>query len=147
MKSFSELTRKEKAIELLWWIGVLPVAMLAGLVGHMLMVAIVVQPVMSGLSREGTGRWLRHLIGGFLSGVPFVVAGAKTAPRFRRVTALVLAACSIVSAVGIHWVNHRDVIPVVAATVAAVGGVAFLFYSERSKGRHAQTDQPAVAGE
>jgi hypothetical protein len=147
MKPFSELTRKEMFIELLRWIGVLPVAMLAGLVGQMLPFAIVVQPVMSGLSYEGTGRWLRHLIGGFLGGAAFVVAGAKMAPRFRRATALVLAACSIVSAIGTHWINHGDVIPVVAATVAAVGGVAFLFYSERSKGRHAQTDQPAVAGE
>ncbi|MEK6260304.1 MAG: hypothetical protein AABP62_16930 [Planctomycetota bacterium] len=147
MKSFSELTRKEKAIELLWWIGVLPVAMLAGLVGHMLTVAFVVHPVLSGLSYEGTGRWLRHLIGGFLGGAAFVVAGAKTAPRFRRATALVLAVGHIVSAVGIHWIHHRDIIPVIAATVAAVGGTALLFYSERSKGRHAQTDQPAVAGE
>lgn len=133
MKSFVELTRKEKIIELLRWICVLPVAMLAGLVGHMLTVAFVVHPVLSGLSREGTGRWLRYLIGGFLGGAAFVVAGAQTAPRFRRTTALVLAAGYIVSAVGIHWVHHRDVIPVVAATVATVGGVVFLFYSERSK--------------
>lgn len=108
--------------------------MLASLVGHMLTVAIVVHPVLSGLSREETGRWLRYLIGGFLGGAAFVVAGAKLAPRFRRATALILAAGYIVSAVGIHRVHHRDIIPVVAATIAAAGGVAFLFYSERSKG-------------
>jgi hypothetical protein len=131
MNSFSELTRKEQLIELLRWIGVVPVAMLAGLVGHMLTVAIVVHPILSGLSREGTGRWLRHLIGGFLGGAAFVVAGAMTAPRFRRATALVLAAGYILSVLGIHWVRHGDIIPVVAATVAAAAGVAFHFYSDR----------------
>ena len=131
MKSFSELTRKEKVIEVVRWVCVLPVAMLASLVGHLLTVAIVVQPVMNGWSHEGTGRWLRHLIGGFLGGAAFVVAGAKTAPRFRRATALVLAAGYIVSAVGTHWVHHGDLIPVVAATVAAAGGVAYHFCSDR----------------
>lgn len=104
--------------------------MLAGFAGHMLAVALIVHPVLSGLSREGIGSWLRHLIGGFFGGAAFVVAGAKLAPRFRRTSALVLAAGDIVSAVGIHWVHHRDIIPVTAATV---GGVVFFFYSERSK--------------
>lgn len=99
MNSFSELTRKERLIEVVRWLCVVPVALLAGLMGHMLTIAIVVQPVLSGLSREGTGRWLRHLIGGFLGGAAFVVAGARMAPRFRRATALVLAAGYIVSAV------------------------------------------------
>ena len=84
------------------------------------------------MSREGAGRWLRHLIGGFLGGAAFVVAGAKMAPRFRRATALVLAAGYILSAVGIHWVRHGDLIPVVAATVSTAAGVAFHLYTDRA---------------
>lgn len=133
MKSFSELTRTEKHVERVRWVGVLPVAMLGGLAGHLLTVSLILHPLLSGLGREGFDRWSRHLIGGFLGGAVFVVSGAKTAPRCRRITALALGACWILTAVGIHWVNHRDIIPVVAATLAAVGGMVFHFSTERSQ--------------
>ena len=68
MKTFSELTGKEKGIELLRWISVLPVALLAGLVGDSIMYFVVVRLVMRDLSYEGFDRWLRHLVGGFLGG-------------------------------------------------------------------------------
>lgn len=137
MKSFSELTRREMAIELLRWICVVPIAILVGLAGHLLIVTIAL-PIMRELSYEGTGRWLRHLIGGIPSGVAFVVAGAKTAPRFHRGTAVALAICSITSAIVVHWPRHRDIIPIIAATVSAIGGVACLIYFEQPKAPQAQ---------
>ena len=85
-------------------------------------------------------------------GAIFVIAGAKTAPRFRVATAIVLAVGSIALAVRIHWFPHRDEVPIVAKALAVACGAAYIFYSEKSKGPrtqkddHAQTDKHAVAG-
>ena len=117
----SRLMPRQKLIELLRWIAVLPVAWLAGLVGDALTYGIVVFPLMSGLSYEGFDRWLRHLIGRFLGGAAFVVAGARTAPRFPLATAIVLAAGPVAFDFRTHW---GDTVPVVTAAVAAIFGLA-----------------------
>ena len=135
MKSFSELTRREKGIELLRWVCVLPVALVVRHIVQILMFLVVVRPLLSELSYEGFDRWLRHLTVGLSGGAAFIIAGAKTAPRFRRATAVVLAVVSIVVAVRIHWFPHRDDIPIVAEAVAVACGAAYVFYSEKTKGR------------
>ena len=90
MKLFSELTKKEKVIECLRWVCVLPAALVSERIGTGVTYFLVVRLVLNDLSYEGTDRWLRHLTGGFLGGAAFVVAGAATAPRFRRVTSITL---------------------------------------------------------
>jgi hypothetical protein len=144
MRSFSELAAKEKVAEVLRWICVLPVAVLCQRVGDVVTYGAVVFPFLSELSYEGPDRWLRHLIGRFLGGAIFVVAGAKTAPRFRLVTAAALAMYSIVVAVQIHWFPHRDDIPIVAQAVAVACGLACLGASEKSQGRPEQRAQPTT---
>ena len=134
MKSFAELTRRDKGIELLRWVCVLPVALVVRHVLHVLMFLVVIRPLLSELSYGGFDRWLRHLTGGLPGGVAFIIAGAKTAPRFRRATAVVLAVGSIVLAVRIHWFPHRDEIPIVAEAVAVACGAAYMFRSKRSFG-------------
>jgi hypothetical protein len=84
------------------------------------------------LGYEGADRWVRHLIRGFPGGAVFVVAGAKTAPRLRRATAIILAVLSIAAAIETHWINHGDGLPVVAGAVAVACGAAFISYSEKS---------------
>jgi hypothetical protein len=69
----------------------------------------------------------------------FVIAGARTAPRFRRVTAIALAVLAIALAARTHgvirWGIHVDHLPVVVEAVAVAGGAAFVLYSEWSKAR------------
>lgn len=137
------LTQK-RIVEFARWLAVLPVAFLArhaayvvaGSLGYLLF---------NWLDREGAGRWARHLIWGTPPAMAFVIAGAKTAPRFRRVSAVALAILAVALAALIHdvlWDGiHGDFLPVITETVAVAAGVAFVFSSERSKGP-SQTPAP-----
>ena len=135
MKTFSELTRRGEGIELLRWVCVLPVGLVVRHVLQVLMFLVVIRPLLSELSYEGFDRWLRHLTGGLPGGVAFIIAGAKTAPRFHRATAVVLAVGSIALAIRIHWFPHRDDIPIVAEAAAVACGAAYMFYSEKTNNR------------
>jgi hypothetical protein len=127
---FSEQSRKKKLIELLRWIGVLPAAWLAGLVGQALTFALV-NPFLSGLSYEGSDRWVRHLVGRILSEPLFVIAGTQMAPRFPFATTIVLAAGTIAYDALIHGV---DDIPVFASAVTIAAGALVSFFLNRAKG-------------
>ncbi len=137
MKSFSELTRKEKGIELLRWISVLPAAVLGDYAGYVIggilvWLALTVGLVNPPSDDSGFNRSLRYLIWMFPKGVACVIAGAKTAPRCR------LATASVVAVLWMLWTDmiHRFAGPTVVATAVAAGcGVAFIFVSEKSKTR------------
>jgi len=121
----------ERKIELLRWFAVLPAAMLGGLV------ASIIADVVIGLASDGI---LKILIIEIPKGATGVIAGAKTAPRCRVPTALVLAALWIFLSVMIHlllrsplgWSNYMAVI---VAAVAAVGAVAFIYSKDGKAGR------------
>jgi membrane-bound acyltransferase YfiQ involved in biofilm formation len=104
VKSFSELTRKEKSIELLRWVLIPCVGVLIGRVIPRLITVLLWWPIITHihLSRIGpVSHWKmetsRLLLVSIVLGAAFVVAGAKMAPRARVMTAFVL---------GTFWTLH-----------------------------------------
>lgn len=135
MKSLSALNPKEKGIELLRWMCVLPAAMLGDFAGYYLGGALGLLAQTLGIVNppsddSSSNRLLRYLIWLFPVGVTVVMVGAKTAPRLRLATASVLAVLWIL------WTNriHGFEGPTVIATPVAAGcGLAFIFYWEKLK--------------
>ena len=84
MKSFPELTGKEKSIELLRWCCV-PVASLLGIVALRIIAGLVMSPALAHLSGAATmstsdfGRVILHGAFRTLTATVFVITGAKTA--------------------------------------------------------------------
>jgi hypothetical protein len=126
MKSFSELTTKEKTIEIVRWVCVLPVSMLAGYLGWAAAGALS-RIAFGGLGFEGTGRWVRHLTANLLSEPARIFIGAKMAPRARRKTAIVLAILNVALAILIH---REDYLPIVAQTIGLGIGILVVHRSE-----------------
>ena len=142
MKPISDLSPREKAVELLRWLLVLPSAMLAGLILRLIATALT-PPVTAQLPRapseiSGFRRFvLPHLLGALVAAA-FVVAGAKLAPRRRSATAIVLALVWTLSTFAIHVLGHHGagrphLKPIAVAMVATACGAAFVWYSERSR--------------
>lgn len=142
MKPFSALTRKEKAIELLRWLCVLPAAALGDLAGKIVYGGVAAL-LLRDLTYEGTDRWVRHVTACLLSGIAVVVTGAKMAPRCRRTTAMVLAVIAVALATRTHWVVHGDDLPVIAEAVGVACGVVVVLCAER---RNSCRDEPDACG-
>ncbi|MDA0283496.1 MAG: hypothetical protein O3B86_09090 [Planctomycetota bacterium] len=83
MKSFSELDSNQKCIELLRWSGVLPEALLSGVVASSVAVQL--------LYLAAAGRLIASLATQFSMGATFVIVGALTAPRLRSATAIAMS--------------------------------------------------------
>jgi hypothetical protein len=142
MKSFSELTGKEKLIELLRWLCIPPAAMLGFVVayyggGFCLPLAEFVG-IVNPPSDMGFNRMLRYVIWLFPMGAAYVVAGALAAPRWRMLPALVLAVLWILWTGRIHGWSRESV---VGAAVAAMSGAAFVFWSEGRRKRQPTSDK------
>ena len=142
MKPFSALTGKEKALELLRWLcvpiaAVLAVAILI-FIARLAMPPTYVQPPGSPpppapiIPRVVTFRAFS-----VIAALAFVVAGAKTAPRFRLIVALVLASLWIAHAflyrVYVHLPGTPHYLDFALAIAAAGGGAALIYYAEKSK--------------
>jgi len=145
MKSFSELTSKEKSIELLRWLFVLPASVLAVLT-LCLLAGIAMPPTMAQL--PGTPplvpsdfhRFVLPRIFGALMAAAFVIAGAKTAPRSRVATAVGLVVLWMLYSFMTHVLVHlgrgkAHYAHFVIAAVASASAAAYIYYSERSQGR------------
>jgi hypothetical protein len=143
MKSFSELTGKEKSIELIRWLLVPCVSVLIGLVIPRLITDLLWWPIITRihLSRIGpVSHWKmeasRLLLVSIVLGAAFVVAGAKMAPKARVTTGFLLGTFWT-----LYWfysdvlvVPHRDGFSYVRAffaTLSAASGVGFIAYSEK----------------
>jgi hypothetical protein len=144
MKSFSELTGKEKSIECLRWICVPPAAVLASLAPR-IVASLVMSPVVAllpgtpAMPASDFSRYFLHRIFTVVMGAAFVIAGARTAPRYRFATAAVLAVGWVAYSLASHVLVHLGrgtphYTDFVIAAVAAAGGAAYIFHSEKSKG-------------
>jgi hypothetical protein len=139
MNPTSSPAKREKAIEWLRWVCVLPAAVLcsvavqfiAGMVGRLAVFEW-------GTPAEST--FVRYLL--LLFRVPmeagFVVAGAKTAPRGRLVTAIVLAAARVLMSLIVHIVRQSNPGVVnythfAAESLGSVLGLTYIFSSERTR--------------
>ena len=130
MKSPSGTIEKEKKAGLLQWIIVLLTAVLGGFVA-----AIIAGVVMTLVS---SGGWPDALVTELARGAALVIAGAKSSPRSRLATALVLAGVWTSLSLTKH-VLLRDSLgltnymAVVGTVVGAAVGIAFIRSQERKR--------------
>ncbi len=145
MKSFSELTGKEKSTELLRWICV-PAAAVLGVLALRIIAGFVMPRVPAQLSGSAAlpgsdfRRLFLHSVSGILTAAVFVIAGAKTAPRRRLAIAIVLAGLWSLSALSSHVLVHLSqgtphYTHFVVEAVGAAGAAVAIGYSEKSKGQ------------
>jgi hypothetical protein len=144
MKSFADLTGTEKLLELLRWLAVLPAAVLANLAPRFLAGFMMSRPVAQPLGVpplpvSDFQRYVLSWLFGLLMGALFVFVGAKTAPRFRPATAVVLAFLWTLYAFLIHIAVHLGQgVPhythFAIGAGGAVGTAAYLRNAEKSKG-------------
>ena len=144
IKSFSELTGKEKSTELLRWICV-PAAAVLGVLALRFIVGFVMPRAAAQLPGSAAMpasefRLFLHSVSGILTAAVFVIAGAKTAPRGRLATALVLAGLWSLAALSSHVLVHLSqgtphYTHFVVEAVGAAGAAVAIGYSEKSKGR------------
>lgn len=141
MKAFSELTAREKLVELLRWIGV-PIVAVLSVVLLRFVIALLRPPALAQLPgapetplTDLSRLILPRLFGALLAAL-FVLAGARTAPRCRVATAGVLAAFWTTAEFLSHVVLSRGrgvphYADVVIAAIAAGGAVVYLIRSTR----------------
>ena len=143
MKRFSDLTGKEKLVELLRWLLV-PAAAVLGVLALGFIAGLLIPPLLAqppGSPPAPLSAFRRLVLPRILSilvAAGFVIAGAKTAPRFRIPTAVVLAIVwalySFMSHVLIHLgrgTPHYAHFAV--AAVAAASAAAYVVSSEKRK--------------
>lgn len=146
MKSFSELTGKEKITELLLWLCV-PAAAVLGVLALRLIAGFVMPPVLAQLPGSAAmpasdfGRVFLHSVSGILTAAVFVIAGAKTAPRGRLATAIVLAGLWGLAALSSHVLVHLSqgtphYMHFFVEAMGAAGAAVAIGYSEKSKAGH-----------
>lgn len=145
MKPFSVLTRTEKRIELLRWLGV-PVAAVLGVVVLHIIAGLVVSravaqiPDSDAVPGSDFRQFFLRSLSGILPAAVFVLAGAKTAPRGRLATAIVLTGLWSLSALTSHVLVHLSqgtphYMHFLVEAVGAAGAAVAIGYSEKSKGR------------
>ena len=142
MNSFSELTAREKTMERLRWICVLPAAVLGGFAAQTIAGLVNRLAVYGwGTAAESTLVYgLQLLMFYVLKCAVFIVAAAKMAPRGRLATAIVLAAAAILMSLVVHVLGqpHPGVVNYTHFTAESAGtviGVAYVFYSEKARSR------------
>ena len=145
MKSFSELTGKEKSTERLRWVCV-PAAAVLGVLALRIIAGFVMPPALAQLSGSAAmptsdfRRFFLHSVSGILTAAVFVIAGTKTAPRGRRATAIVLAGLWSLAALNSHVLVHLSqgtphYMYFIVEAVGAAGAAVAIGYSEKAKAR------------
>ena len=141
MKSFAELSVREKSVEVARWVLVVPAAWVAGMA--LVFLERLVRPPMMVLP-PGTPRppvsdfqriYLPHLMGAVMA-VAFVIVGANVAPRWRVPVAAILAVMWMAFSYLVHVGPHasfelRYLTHFIVATVGAIGATVYVWWSER----------------
>jgi hypothetical protein len=142
MKPFIELTTREKAIELLRWVGVIPAAVLGGYAAYVVFVLqnMVVHYLQVGPYIDFFQRFLLVIASNAVAGVVTVIAGAMTAPRCRRVTAIVLAISwtvlysgRVLTSFPGEYTGFEDRLSDVVQAIGAFGGAYYIHVTESRK--------------
>jgi hypothetical protein len=145
MRTFADLSAKEKSIEVVRWLCVVPAAWLAGMIPRYVEM-LVRPPALAQL--PGTPRppvsdlqriYLPHMMA-MVMAAAFVIVGAKIAPRWRLRVASVLAALWLVFSYMLHVWPHtslelRYLTRFIVSTVAALAAVVYIWYSASRKRR------------
>ncbi len=133
--------QREKSVELLRWLCVLPAAVTGGIAarylgsfaGHF---AIHVW----GAESQSTFGFSIQLLAYALAAAAFVLAGAFTAPRNRRMTAVILAIAGAILSLLTHVLSQRhpgttNYLHLAAESAGAALAVAYVFRVEKSRVR------------
>jgi hypothetical protein len=110
MKPFSELTGRGKLIEFLRWLGVLPAAVIADVATQFVGESVVQIARYVGWDILGASTFANPLILFLFYFTPksaFVIAGATTAPRHQRATAIVLILLGILFSLLTHVISQH----------------------------------------
>jgi hypothetical protein len=117
-----------KRSEVLWWLAVLPAALLASMAVRLLL-GVGVQAARSGgweiFGDSGVGYWPKMFLFYVPQPAAFVLAGALVAPRYKRATAIVLATLGILGSLLIHIAGQH----LVGNKVGHINYTHFLFES------------------
>ena len=140
MNPFFELTARDKLIEVLRWLGVLPAAFLGDTAVQFLFGGVV-QLAGIGVGGPLGDLGFAHALRVFLYYVPhkavFVVAGAKIAPRYQWRTAIGLAGLGLLLSLMTHVVGQyvrgnslgsTNYIHLLAETAGLVAGAAYIYW-------------------
>ena len=143
MKSFSELTGTEKAVEVVRWVCV-PAAAVLGVLALGIVANFVMPPAVAQLPGTPVAppsefrRFILPPLSRVVMAATFVIAGAMMAPRRRFAPAIVLAVLWILYSFGydvlVHGGGGIKYYANFAVAVAAALGAASIFYSAKSKG-------------
>lgn len=133
-----EPPRGERISRWLRWAGVLPAAVLAGLVIELIS-GIAYSKVAPATGEVGETPFVRFLLRLLLyvpKEVGFVIAGARTAPRGRTATAIVLAALRLLVSLATHVLTqpHRgttNFVHLAFESTGAVLGAAYVVTTEK----------------
>ena len=131
--------QREMPVELLRWICVLPAAVMGGIAARYLG-SIVGRFAIYGSGSESNFAFSIQLLAYAIAAAAFVLAGAFTAPRNRRTTALVLAIAATLLSLLSHVLSQRhpgtvNYLHVAAETAGAALAIAYLFYGKLARGR------------
>jgi hypothetical protein len=147
MKPFSELTVRGRLIEVLRWLGVLPVAVWAGIALEFVVV-VAGQIASFGewgiLGDSNIAYVLRMLLFYVATKSAFVIAGAKTAPRYQRATAIVLTLLGFLFSLLTHVISQHlagrrvgitNYTHLFAESAGMLAGAAYIFSKVSRNGR------------
>jgi hypothetical protein len=143
MQTFAELSARDKFIEVVRWILV-PAAAVMVVVALNVIARAVMPPALAqppGTPRvppSAVQRFVLPHLSSILLGLGIVIAAAKMAPRLRVLTAAMVATVWIALALQSHLLVHgspdtRHYLHFAVAAAAAVGGVAFVWYTDNRK--------------
>jgi hypothetical protein len=143
MRPFAELSGKEKCVEVLRWLCVLPAAWLASMTPRY--IYMLVRPPMMAQPpgtppppvSEFQRFYLPHLFG-LVMAAAYVIVGAKIAPRWRLRVAAILAVTWMVFSYLIHVRSHHSFelrywTHFIVASMGVFGANAYIAYSESRK--------------
>jgi hypothetical protein len=154
MQSFSEITGREKLIEIVRWFCVLPTAALGDFVASLVVRAVVRIASYGGLGFLGNSTFAYWFVL-FLSYGPqkavFVVSGSKMAPRRQLTSSIVLAVLGISLSLMTHVLgqhlagNHVGMVNyshLFAESAGLLSGAAYMVFQIARKRRKAITERP-----
>jgi hypothetical protein len=138
MRTFSELTRRGRLLEVLRWLCVLPVALLGDFVMQFIVGAVVQIASYGGWGDLGNSN-IGYAFGIFLYYVPrksaFVIAGAKMAPRHQIAAAIGLTVLGFLLSLMTHVVGQylggnrvgiTNYMHFLAESVGVLGGATYI---------------------
>jgi hypothetical protein len=154
MASVSQSAVGQTLVEVLRWLLVLPAAWI-GTQALPFVLRFIVPPAMAQLPGAPAApvsdfnRYVLPLLVHAVAGALFVIVGVKTAPRGRRVVAIVLASLWCLLALLIHVLLHNsrgvlNYLHFAAAALGAIGAAISIFFSERA--RTTPADEVSASG-